>query len=281
MTQDDWLADPQYREAVVDLLGALAYGELTAFTRLAGDSELAPTQPLKAAVAGLAVAEFRHYEILVRAPGGDGRRPRERDGPVRRGPRRLPRAHPAEHLARGPGQGLRRRRDRHRLLPRDLRVRGPLDPGARPLDAMQDVGQAEFVVKVVREAIKADERVAGRLALWGRRLVGEALSQAQQVAVERDALSSLLVGGVGGPEPAQCRPRRARAGCSPGSPTSTPAGWAASAWPPRARPVCRRLARTAGTPSGGPSGALGRTTRWACAGHAKGRRPVDGALRVV
>ena len=47
----------------MDLLGALAYGELSAFTRLAGDAELAPTQPLKAAVAGLAVAEFRHYEI--------------------------------------------------------------------------------------------------------------------------------------------------------------------------------------------------------------------------
>ena len=75
-----------------------------------------------------------------------------------------------------------------------------VDPSTQALvhDAMQDVGQAEFVVKVVREAIKADERVAGRLALWGRRLVGEALSQAQQVAVERDALSSLLVGGVGG-----------------------------------------------------------------------------------
>ena len=47
----------------------------------------------------------------------------------------------------------------------------------------------------MREAIAADPRIAGRLALWGRRLVGEALSQAQRVAVERDALASLLVGG--------------------------------------------------------------------------------------
>ena len=53
-------------------------------------------------------------------------------------------------------------------------------------------------LKVVRDAIKEDPRIAGRLALWGRRLVGEALSQAQQVAVERDAMASLLVGGVGG-----------------------------------------------------------------------------------
>ena len=49
-----------------------------------------------------------------------------------------------------------------------------VDPSTQALvhDAMQDVGQSEFVVKVVREAIKADRRVAGRLALWGRRLVG-------------------------------------------------------------------------------------------------------------
>jgi len=36
--------------------------------------------------------------------------------------------------------------------------------------------------------------VAGRLALWGRRLVGEALSQAQQVVAQRDELSALLAG---------------------------------------------------------------------------------------
>jgi hypothetical protein len=54
-------------------------------------------------------------------------------------------------------------------------------------------------VEKVRAAIAADPRVAGRLALWGRRLVGEALSQAQLVAAERDSLSALLVGGVDRP----------------------------------------------------------------------------------
>ncbi|WP_344342052.1 ferritin-like fold-containing protein, partial [Streptomyces rhizosphaericus] len=39
-------------------------------------------------------------------------------------------------------------------------------------------------------------RVGGRLALWGRRLMGEALIQAQRVAAERDALTALLAGGV-------------------------------------------------------------------------------------
>ena len=45
-------------------------------------------------------------------------------------------------------------------------------------------------------AIDADPRVAGRLALWARRLVGEALSQAQRVAADRDGLTALLVGSV-------------------------------------------------------------------------------------
>jgi hypothetical protein len=62
-----------------------------------------------------------------------------------------------------------------------------------------DLGQSAFIVERVRGAIAEDPRVAGRLALWGRRLVGEALSQAQRVAAERDGLSALLVGGVDRP----------------------------------------------------------------------------------
>src|SRR5450756_1723069 len=58
--------DPTYRAAVVDLLGALAYGELTAFSRLAADAEMAPSQPEKAALARVAVAEFHHHEALTR-----------------------------------------------------------------------------------------------------------------------------------------------------------------------------------------------------------------------
>ena len=65
------------------------------------------------------------------------------------------------------------------------------------LEALADTGQAEFAVAKVREATAADPAVAGRLALWARRLVGEALISAQRVAVERDALTELLVGGSG------------------------------------------------------------------------------------
>jgi hypothetical protein len=65
------------------------------------------------------------------------------------------------------------------------------------LDVLADAGHSEFAVDRVRSAIEADRQIAGRLALWARRLVGEALSQAQRVAVERDALATLVAGGSG------------------------------------------------------------------------------------
>ncbi len=71
-----------------------------------------------------------------------------------------------------------------------------LDPDTRALvrTVLADTGKTEFVVARVREAIQADPRVAGRLGLWARRLVGEALGQAQRVAADREPLARLLVG---------------------------------------------------------------------------------------
>jgi len=59
------IEDPAYHAAVVDLLGVLAYGELTAFIRMAVDSDLAPTLHLKSAMAGLANTEYVQYSVLV------------------------------------------------------------------------------------------------------------------------------------------------------------------------------------------------------------------------
>jgi hypothetical protein len=76
-----------------------------------------------------------------------------------------------------------------------------LDADTRDLvvASLDENGHAAFVVGRVRAAIRADPRLGGRLALWGRRLMGEALTQAQRVAAERDALSALLAGGVDRP----------------------------------------------------------------------------------
>ena len=76
-----------------------------------------------------------------------------------------------------------------------------LDADTRDLivASLEDSGHSAFVVDRVRAAIAADPRLGGRLALWGRRLMGEALTQAQRVAADRDALTALLAGGVDRP----------------------------------------------------------------------------------
>jgi hypothetical protein len=74
-----------------------------------------------------------------------------------------------------------------------------LEPDVRALvkEVLADTGHADFVTARVRAAIEADPTLAGRLALWARRLVGEALAQAHLVAAERPPLAAMVVGAAG------------------------------------------------------------------------------------
>jgi 1,2-phenylacetyl-CoA epoxidase catalytic subunit len=60
---------PVDSSAVVDLLGALAYAELTAFDRLAEDARMAPTLTGRAALAKMAAAEIAHHCRLTERLG--------------------------------------------------------------------------------------------------------------------------------------------------------------------------------------------------------------------
>ncbi len=184
--------NPQH-EGVVDLLGALAYGELTAFERLAADSGMAPSLGDKAELAGMAAAEFGHFRRLVEHLRSLGADP---DHAMR------PFVEPLDafHESTAPsdwleglikayvGDGLARDFYREVAAYVDEETR------ALVLDVLAADEQAAFVVDRVRTAIEQDPAVAGRLALWARRLVGEALNQAQRVAASRDALTQLVVG---------------------------------------------------------------------------------------
>lgn len=190
--------DPSYRAAVVDLLGMLAYGELIAFERLAEDAKLAPSLGDKSALARMAVAEFGHFTKLRDRLSKIGVNPDEAMGPFVE-PLDAFHEHttPAdwlESLVKAyVGDGIAT--DFYR------EVSAHVDASTRRLvlEVLEDTGHAVFAVDRVRAAIEQEPRVAGRLALWGRRLMGEALSQAQRVAADRDALSALLVGGVDRP----------------------------------------------------------------------------------
>lgn len=192
------LEDVAYREAVVDLLAAIAYGEISAFERLAEDAKLAPTLQDKLAVARMACAEFAHVELLQARIAELGSDPYEAMAPFKAAldlfHRHTAPADWYEGLIKAyVGDGLAA--DFYR------EIAAYLDPRTRDvvIASLADAGHSEFVVEHVQAAIAADHKLGGRLALWGRRLMGEALTQAQRVAAERDALSALLAGGVDRP----------------------------------------------------------------------------------
>ena len=190
--------DPQYQEAVVDLLGAIAYGEITAFERLVEDGTLAPSLEDKVAIATMATAEFAHVALLNQRLTELGADPFAAMAPFREAIDRF-HAHTApadwyEGLIKAfVGDGLANDFYREIAAYLDVQTRDVV------LASLEDAGHAAFVVDRVRAAIAADPRLGGRLALWGRRLMGEALIQAQRVAADRDSLSALLAGGVDRP----------------------------------------------------------------------------------
>ncbi|MBM6405197.1 hydroxylase [Phycicoccus sp. CSK15P-2] len=187
-------ADAVLPDAVVDLLGVLAYGELTAFIRMAVDCDLAPTLALKSSMGRLATVDFEHYGQLV-----DHMRERGIDPEAAMAPFVAPIASYHERTRpRGWLEGLVKAYVGEGIAKDFYREMSALvDEQTRTVmhRALEDGGHSDFVVEIVRDTIRTDRTAAGRLALWGRRLLGEALSQAQAVAVERDAMSALLVGG--------------------------------------------------------------------------------------
>ena len=70
-----------------------------------------------------------------------------------------------------------------------------LDPITRDLvfEVLGDSGHSAFAVREVRKACQADPRLTGPLALWGRRLLGEAITQAQYVMADHDELVDLVM----------------------------------------------------------------------------------------
>lgn len=179
--------------AVIDLLGVLAYGQLSAFTRVAADSGLAPLGARRL-VGRTAVDFYNHFETLAQRLEGLGVRVEDAMAPfVEVIDEYHDRTHPTDWLEglvkAYVGDGIAR--DFYREIANYVDE----DTRAFVKDILQDHGQAAFIVAEVRQAIAADPRVEGRLALWGRRLVGEAIQRAQRVGGERDALTVLLVGG--------------------------------------------------------------------------------------
>ena len=190
--------DAAYRAGALDLLGLLAYGALTAFDRLAEDSRMAPGLADKVQLAVMAGQQVEHFGRLRRRLADSGI-----DVMAAMRPFHEPfngfhdHTRPKDWL-----EGLVKAYVGDGIAADFYReVAAFVDADTRALvhEVLADSGHVDFVVGRVRQAIESDPKVGGRLALWGRRLVGEALSQAQRVAADRDALTSLLTGTVDRP----------------------------------------------------------------------------------
>jgi hypothetical protein len=183
-------------DALVDLLGALAYGELSAFDRLADDARMAPTLDGRAQMSAMAAVEMGHYTALAERLTALGVSPSAAMEPFVAA---LETYHSLtepstwlESLVKayvGDGMAADFYREVAEFVDADTR--------ALIHEVLADGGRADFAVREVRSAMQLQPSVSGRLALWARRLVGEAISQTQHVLADRDALMLLMMQGTG------------------------------------------------------------------------------------
>lgn len=181
------------REGTVELLGAIAYGTISGFTRMAADSEMARDLRLKRALAGMAVKEFTNHELISERIVQLGEDPVAAMAPfedafesyhARTRPRNLLEGMVKAYIGDGIANDF------------FVEIARYVDPASREVvqRASSDGKAVDTIVSAVRAGIREDPRRGGPLALWGRRLMGEALTQGQVVAAQREALSELVLG---------------------------------------------------------------------------------------
>jgi hypothetical protein len=188
------LTDPRYRAAIIDLLGAIGYGEISACERLTEDAGRAPTLADKLELLELANAQFANVRPILERLRELGVDPYDAMAPFQA-------PIDAFHEYTAPADWWE---SLVKAYVGDNLVRDFYREFAVHLDAQTCAiiestlveDRSGFVVDRVRAGIAADHRIAGRLALWGRRIMGEALTQTQHVAAEREALTDVLAGEV-------------------------------------------------------------------------------------
>ncbi|GAB7040743.1 MULTISPECIES: ferritin-like fold-containing protein [Catenuloplanes] len=181
---------------MVELLGLVAFGELLAFERMARDAALAPDLRRRAMLGEMAAVEVDGYQRVAARLAEHGVDPQAA---------MVPYVRPVEeyHDATEPKDWLEALT---KVYVGDgiaddflAEVAALLDPADGDLvrQVLHDGRYAAFAEAELRAAIEADPKVANRLSMWARRLVGETLSHAQRVAAERASLTELIVAGAG------------------------------------------------------------------------------------
>ncbi|MCV7122985.1 ferritin-like fold-containing protein [Mycobacterium lacus] len=182
---------------VNELFALLAYGEVAAFYRLTDEARMAPNLRGRISMASIAAAEMAHYELLrdaLEARGVD----------VVPAMQKYASALENYHRLTTPSTWLEALVKTYvgDALAADLYLEiadGLPDEVADVVRAaLAETGHSQFVVAEVRAAVTSSSKQRSRLALWSRRLLGEAITQAQYVLADHDELVDLVVSGTGG-----------------------------------------------------------------------------------
>ncbi|MEV4710708.1 ferritin-like fold-containing protein [Micromonospora sp. NPDC049374] len=182
-------------QTVADLLGLVALGELLAFDRMAADARLAPDLRRRAALSEMAAAEIANYRRVADRLTALGVPP---DDAMAAYVTPLQAYHDSTE-PRDWAEAVTKAYVGDAITDDFLReIAVALGEPDRQLvlDVLHESRYAEFAAAEIRLAIGADPTVAGRLSMWARRLVGEALSQAGRVAsADQGALTRLIAAG--------------------------------------------------------------------------------------
>ena len=177
---------------VDQLFALLAYGEVAAFYRLTDEARMAPNLAGRINMASMAAAEMNHYELL-------------RDALDKRGVdivsamTKYASALESYHRLTMPSTWLEALVKTYigDALAADfyLEIADALPGAAADVvrEVLAETGHSQFVVAEVKAAVTASDKQRHRLALWSRRLLGEAITQAQYVLAQHDELVDLVL----------------------------------------------------------------------------------------
>ncbi len=176
-------------EPVVDLLGLLALGGLARFARVADDAARAADVPSRLRFSRIAAAELQHVDALAEYAselGGD------LDAAMAAHTEALAdldaRTVPSDRW-----EGLITTYIAYGVVA-DLERELASALGERVAHLVADTGITDQVVAELEPVLAQDSQLGSRLALWGRVVVGEALTFAQAVLVGHPGLLALIGG---------------------------------------------------------------------------------------
>ncbi|QTI68025.1 ferritin-like fold-containing protein [Gordonia sp. L191] len=187
--------DDEEDRAVGKLFAVLLAGEYAAFYRLIDESSMAPDIPSGIAIARMAASEIAHFELLAEQVSRRGLDPAES---IERYRAVFDQYHRAttprtwlEALVKayvGDGLAADFYTELSEMMP----------PVAQQVVAqvMAETGNSQFAREQVKAAIAADPALRSPLTLWGRRLLGEAVTHAQWVLAAEEGVTDLLFSGA-------------------------------------------------------------------------------------